>query len=70
MDVPATLGVDCGSLACFGLVVWHFIATNRIRRALHCVDARQDGRRFIVRSDELLTAFLELEAQTKKIEAA
>ena len=30
------------------------------------VDAhRDDGRRFIARSDELLTAFLELEQQTK-----
>jgi hypothetical protein len=28
------------------------------------VDAHQDARRFIVRSDELLTAFLELQQQT------
>jgi hypothetical protein len=35
---------------------------------LHCVDAHHNGRRFIVRSDELLTAFLELETQTKQSE--
>ena len=29
---------------------------------LFCVDAQRDGKRFIVPSDELLSAFLELEA--------
>jgi hypothetical protein len=33
---------------------------------LHCVDAHRDGRRHIVHSDELLTAFMELELQTQE----
>ena len=37
-------------------------ATDAQTRTLFVVDAhRDDGRRFVVRSDELLTAFLELE---------
>lgn len=37
-------------------------ATDAQARARFIVDAhRDDGRRFVVRSDELLTAFLELE---------
>jgi len=37
-------------------------------RTLWIVDAhRDDGKRFVVRSDELLTAFLELERITHKI---
>jgi len=30
---------------------------------IYCVDAHRRGKSFIVKSDELLTAFLELEAQ-------
>ncbi len=34
---------------------------------LFCVDAhRADGKHYVVRSDELLTAFLELETQVRK----
>ena len=41
-------------------------ATDAQARALFIVDAhRDDGRRFVVRSDELLTAFMELERATK-----
>jgi len=29
---------------------------------LFCVDAQRDGKRFIVKSDDLLTAFLSLES--------
>ena len=63
------------------LKYWEIIANNLSKRGwswgcstevrpdgsiLHCVDAhRDDGRRFIVRSDEKLTAFLELEEQLK-----
>jgi hypothetical protein len=32
-------------------------------RTIWIVDAHRDGRRFIVRADELLTAFVELERQ-------
>ena len=40
-------------------------ATDAQARTLFVVDAhRDDGRRFVVRSDELLTAFLELERET------
>ncbi len=42
---------------------WGYCSTiNRRGKILYCVDAhRDDGRRFIMQSDELLTAFLELE---------
>jgi hypothetical protein len=41
-------------------------ATAAQARTLFIVDAhRDDGRRFVVRSDELLTAFLELEQATR-----
>jgi hypothetical protein len=37
-------------------------------RTLWIVDAhRDDGKRFVVRSDELLTAFLELEKVTREL---
>ena len=43
----------------------HIDATGRIT---FVVDAHRDGgRRYIVRSDELLTAFLELEQEARKI---
>ena len=31
---------------------------------LYCVDAHRDGKRFIVKADDLLTAFLSLERDT------
>jgi hypothetical protein len=38
-------------------------------RTIWIVDAhRDDGQRFVVRADELLTAFLELEAATRLLE--
>ena len=41
-------------------------ATDAQARLLFVLDAhRDDGRRFVVQSDEQLTAFLELERQTK-----
>jgi hypothetical protein len=41
-------------------------ATDAQAREMFIVDAhRDDGRRFVVRSDELLTAFLELEQATR-----
>ena len=33
-------------------------------RLLFCVDAHRDGKRFIVKADDLLTAFLSLERDT------
>ena len=46
---------------------WGMItATDAQGRAVFIVDAhRECGRRFVVRSDELLTAFLELEQATR-----
>jgi hypothetical protein len=35
-------------------------------RTIWIVDAHRDGKRFVVRADEKLTAFLELEAATRK----
>jgi hypothetical protein len=32
---------------------------------LFCVDAHRDGKRFIVKADDLLTAFLSLERETR-----
>jgi hypothetical protein len=42
---------------------WSYgIAEHLIKRALvFCVDAHRDGKRFIVKADDLLTAFLSLE---------
>jgi hypothetical protein len=41
-------------------------ALDREGRTVWIVDARRyDGKRFVVRADELLTAFLELEAATR-----
>jgi hypothetical protein len=37
-------------------------ADRRIVQMCHLVDAHRDGKRFVVRADEKLTAFLELEA--------
>jgi hypothetical protein len=37
-------------------------ALNREGRTIWIADAHRDGKRFIVRADEKLTAFLELEA--------
>ena len=36
-------------------------AIDRERRTIWIVDAHGDGKRFIVRADEILTAFLEVE---------
>jgi hypothetical protein len=36
-------------------------------RTIWIVDAHRDGKRFIVRADEMLTAFLELEAAIHKL---
>ena len=42
--------------------------TDATDRTTFMVDAhRDDGKRYIVRSDELLTAFLELEEEARKI---
>ena len=42
-------------------------ATDAQARCLFIVDAhRDDGRRFVVQSDELLTAFLELERAVQR----
>jgi hypothetical protein len=36
------------------------------RGTIWIADAHRDGKRFVVRADEKLTAFLELEAATKQ----
>jgi hypothetical protein len=41
---------------------WSSVATVNVRgRTIFVVDAHRDGRRFIVRADEKLSAFVELE---------
>jgi len=40
-------------------------AVNSEGRTIWIADAQRDGKRFIVRADEKLTAFLELESQTR-----
>ena len=44
---------------------WSYgIARQATRQGLlYCVDAQRDGKRFIVKSEQLLTAFLALEAE-------
>jgi hypothetical protein len=44
---------------------WSYGIAEHVTSAglIYCVDAYRDGKRFIVKSDELLTAFLELEGQ-------
>ena len=37
---------------------------------LFCVDAHRDGKRFIVKADDLLTAFLSLERDVTKLKGA
>jgi len=45
-------------------------AVNRERRTIWIADAhRGDGKRYVVRSDEILTAFLELESALLKATA-
>lgn len=49
----------------------HTSLLNSAGRKMFNVDAsRDDGRRYIVRADDLLTAFLELQRQTRGEEAA
>ena len=46
---------------------WGFVTVvGRKGRTMYCADAHcGDGRRFVVHADEMLTAFLELEAQCR-----
>jgi hypothetical protein len=44
-----------------GFSVGWVSAIDDDRRTVWIVDAHRDGKRFIVRADEMLTAFLELE---------
>jgi len=37
-------------------------AVDSEKRTIWIVDAHRDGKRYVVRADELLTAFIELEA--------
>ena len=48
---------------------WGYVSEiDAAGRTLFRVDAhRDDGKRYIVRSDELLTAFLELQEQTRAV---
>ena len=49
---------------------WGYTTLVNLRgETLYCVDAhRGDGKRYLVHSDELLTAFLELEQQVRQSE--
>jgi hypothetical protein len=54
--------IIAGKLSAAGWSWGMMAATDAQQRALFILDGhRDDGRRFIVRSNELLTAFLELE---------
>jgi len=46
---------------CFGWVS----AVDSNGRTIWIADAQRDGKRFVVRADQLLTAFLKLEAATR-----
>ena len=43
-----------------------FVGMDSERRDIFVVDAHRDGQRFVVRSDEELTAFLELERAVRQ----
>ena len=43
--------------------------TNTKHGFLFCVDAHRDGKRFIVKADDLLTAFLSLERDASALKA-
>ncbi len=46
----------------------HTSYRTRLGETIFSVDAHQgDGRRYIVHADDLLTAFMELEEQTKRV---
>ena len=50
--------------------IWGCVATvDREGRTIFVADAhRDDGKRFVVRGDEILTAFLELESVIRRLE--
>jgi hypothetical protein len=51
----------------FGFTSWGYVAAiDSNGRTIWIADAHRDGKRFIVRADELLTAFLELETAIHK----
>ena len=54
------MGDHSGSVRAEG---WSYGIAERLTRHgfLFCVDAHRDGKRFIVKADDLLTAFLSLE---------
>jgi hypothetical protein len=53
--------IIAGNLSKAGFSVGWVSAIDDDRRTVWIVDAHRDGKRFIVRADEKLTAFLELE---------
>jgi len=46
------------------------VAFSLVARTIWVLDAHLDGKRFVVRADEKLTAFLELVAATRSTAAA
>jgi hypothetical protein len=47
---------------------WGCVATvDRVGRTIFIGDARRDGKRFVVRADEKLTAFVELESAIRAV---
>ena len=40
-------------------------AVDRVGRTIWVVDAHREGKRFVVRADEVITAFLELESAVR-----
>jgi hypothetical protein len=45
-------------------------AIDADRQTIWIVDAHRDGKRFVVRADEILTAFLELESAVEPFSAS
>ena len=55
------MGDHCGSVTCARLVFYGIAEHFTKHGFLFCVDAHREGKRFIVKADDLLTAFLSLE---------
>ena len=65
------LGSDCRELSKSGWSLGWTRAVDSKGRTIWIVDAHRDnGKRFVIRSDELLSAFLELERITYELAAS
>ena len=58
--------VDCLNLSKAGCSWGYVSALDSQGRTIWIVDAHRDGKRLVVRADEKLTAFVELESATRE----